>query len=55
MERFHVAEKANDEFVVAKVLDTSPQERPSHVETKEEDENLLGVRVGIFLRLCVPS
>ena len=40
-----MSEEANDEFVVAEVVDTSPQERPSHAETKEEDENLLGVRV----------
>jgi hypothetical protein len=38
VERLHVAEKAQDEFLVAKMMNGGPQEGPSHRQSEKQNE-----------------
>jgi hypothetical protein len=56
VKRLDVAEKADDELVVAEMVDSGPQKGPTHREAEEYDENLFGVIDRFWLRhLLLPS
>ena len=49
MERLDVAQKAQDELVVAEVMDARPKKSPAHRQAEENDEALVHCDVR-FLR-----
>jgi hypothetical protein len=48
-ERFDVAQKAQDELVVAEMMDARPKKGPAHRQAEEHDESFVCLEVRFLL------